>query len=280
MKSQLSPLLRRPTASPGHPAVRVDPGDEATGWQYVSFRALHLPAGGRIQGSTGREEVALIVLGGTCVARAGGQSFEHLGDRTSVWDRTPPHLLVLSPGTEYALTAGGEPVHLAIAGAAATTPNTSPPRLVRPGDVLVEHRGEGQTARTVHHLLPPKPGAADRLIAFEVYTPGGNWSSFPPHKHDTEDPPRESFLEEVYYYGIQPSTGFALQRVYTTDRSLDETIAAQDGDLVLVPRGYHVVSASPGHDCYYLNVMAGPGRAWHFAVAPDYASLMNWTAPT
>ena len=263
--------------------VQVVPGDGAPDWQYVSFRAYRLPSGGRLEGDTGREEVALIVLGGTCAVQAGGQSFRGVGSRRDVWARTPPHLLVLSPATEYAVVAGDEPVHLVVAGAAPAgdvEPPTASPRLVTPEEVLVEHRGEGQTARTVHHLLPPKPGAAERLIAFEVYTPGGNWSSFPPHKHDTEDPPRESFLEEIYYYGVQPSTGFALQRVYTPDRSLDETIAAHDGDLVLVPRGYHVVAASPGHDCYYLNVMAGPGRAWHFTVDPDYASLMNWTAPT
>ena len=112
-----------------------------------------------------------------------------------------------------------------------------------------------------------------------MYTPAGNWSSFPPHKHDTDDPPAESYLEETYYFRIAPPTGFALQRVYSADEDMDETLAASDGDLVLVPRGYHVVANSPGHECYYLNVMAGVGRAWNFSLDPAYAALMNWTKP-
>jgi 5-deoxy-glucuronate isomerase len=161
---------------------------------------------------------------------------------------------------------------------AAAGDRTRAPRLIAPDDMLVERRGEGQTLRVVHHLLPPSADA-QRLILVEVYTPAGNWSSFPPHKHDTDDPPRESYLEETYYFRIQPSAGFALQRVYTADGTLDETIAARDGDLVLVPRGFHVVAATPGHACYYLNAMAGIGRAWNFSLDPAYAALMNWSKP-
>jgi len=139
--------------------------------------------------------------------------------------------------------------------------------------MFVEAGGEGRTARRIHHLLPPA-AAAGRLLAFEVYTPGGNWSSFPPHKHDTDDPPRGSFLEELYYYRFARPSGFACQRVYSADRSLDVTLAVGDGDLVL--RGYHVVAAVPGYDCYYLNIMAGPIRAWHFTVDPAHAWLMDW----
>jgi 5-deoxy-glucuronate isomerase len=146
---------------------------------------------------------------------------------------------------------------------------------VPPEEILVEARGTGQTARKIHHLLPPT-AEAGRLIAFEVFTPGGNWSSYPPHKHDTEDPPREALLEELYFYRFARPQGFAFQRVYTPDRSLDEVMAPGDGDLVLVPAGYHPVGAPAGYDCYYLNVMAGPNRAWHFSVDPDHAWLMNW----
>ena len=109
-----------------------------------------------------------------------------------------------------------------------------------------------------------------------MFTPGGNWSSYPPHKHDTEDPPREAQLEELYFYRFARPQGFALQRVYTADRTLDEVVLARDLDVVLVPRGYHMVGAPAGYDCYYLNVMAGPNRAWHFTVDPDHAWLMNW----
>ena len=154
-------------------------------------------------------------------------------------------------------------------------------RAIAPGDVLVEARGSGQTARRIHHLLPPD-AEAGRLIAYEVFTPGGNWSSYPPHKHDTEDPPIESRLEELYFYRFARPEGFAFQRVYTRDGSLDEALAPGDGDVVLVPRGYHPVGVPAGYDCYYLNIMAGPTRAWHFTIDPDHAWLMDWNpaAPT
>ena len=109
-----------------------------------------------------------------------------------------------------------------------------------------------------------------------MFTPGGNWSSYPPHKHDTEDPPVESRLEEIYFYRFARPEGFAFQRVYTPDRSLDESLAPGDGDVVLVPRGYHPVGVPAGYDCYYLNIMAGPTRAWHFTIDPDHAWLMDW----
>jgi 5-deoxy-glucuronate isomerase len=109
-----------------------------------------------------------------------------------------------------------------------------------------------------------------------VVTPGGNWSSYPPHKHDTNDPPRERQLEELYYYRFRRPRGFAFQRVYTADRSLDEAITPMDGDAVLVPRGYHPVGVPAGYDCYYLNVMAGPIREWRFTIDPDHEWLMDW----
>ena len=111
-----------------------------------------------------------------------------------------------------------------------------------------------------------------------MFTPGGNWSSYPPHKHDTENPPVEARLEELYFYQFaKPAQGFAFARVYTADRSLDEAITPMDGDVVLVPEGYHPVGVPAGYDCYYLNVMAGPNRAWYFTLDPDHAWLMNWS---
>ena len=103
-----------------------------------------------------------------------------------------------------------------------------------------------------------------------MITPGGNWSSYPPHKHDVDAMPRESLLEETYYHRISPGHGFALQRVYSADGELDETMSMRDRDTVLVPRGYHTVSAPPGYDLYYLNVMAGPTRAWAITNDPDH----------
>lgn len=263
-------LKRANTADSTGLTVGVTPRE--AGWEYVHFAAHQLPEGERLSGTTGGNETALIVLGGRCDVRAGGQEYSGIGQRMDVWEKTPPYVVLLPPGVDYtvsALTA------LRLAVAAAPANNSLSSRLIRPEDIVVENRGEGQTYRYIQHLLPPAASAA-RLLLVEVYTPAGNWSSFPPHKHDAENPPVESYLEEIYYYRIKPETGFALQRVYTPDRSLDETAAPCDGDLVLVPRGYHPVVATPGHDCYYLNVMAGPTRAWNFQVDPDYAALMNW----
>ena len=243
-------------------------------WHFIHFEARRLDAGEEIESDSGGNETALVVLGGSARVVAGREHFD-INGRTDVFQRVPPTLVLLPPACGYSVRANSD-CEAVIAGAEARPGGT--PRLIGPDDVLVERRGEGQTLRYVHHLLPPSADA-QRLILVEVFTPPGNWSSFPPHKHDTDDPPRESYLEEIYYYRIEPPTGFALQRVYTADETVDETIAACDGDLVLVPRGYHVVANTPGHDCYYLNVMAGIGRAWNFTLDPAYASLMNWSKP-
>ena len=136
-----------------------------------------------------------------------------------------------------------------------------------------EERGKEGFRRTVYNLIDEK-FPAERLLVGETFNQPGNWSSFPPHKHDREDPPRETFLEETYYHRISPAQGFALQRVYSADGELDETMSVRDRDTVLVPRGYHTVSAPPGYDLYYLNVMAGPTRAWAVANDPDH----DWRA--
>jgi 5-deoxy-glucuronate isomerase len=268
-------ILRRGIARGGPDGHLVGTAPADAGWQYIRFDAYRLPPGATLSGDSERDETALIILGGRCAVRAGQRLWANVGQRQDVWDKTAPYVALLPPSTRYQVEAKTD-LHLAVAGAPAET--VDPPRLISPEDVVAEERGEGQTYRYIQHLLPPSAAAA-RLILVEVYTPGGNWSSFPPHKHDTEDPPRESYLEETYYYQVKPASGFALQRVYTADRSLDETVAAGDGDLVLVPRGFHTVAATPGHDCYYLNVMAGPNRAWNFQLDPDYAALMNWRKP-
>jgi len=133
-------------------------------------------------------------------------------------------------------------------------------------------RGSGSSHRVIHNILMADQPAESLLIT-EVVTPGGNWSSYPPHKHDTDDPPRECYLEETYYHRLRRPSGFAVQRVYTADRGLDETITVRDGDVVLVPRGYHPVAAAAGYDLYYLNVMAGPRREWLTTTDPDHAWL-------
>ena len=145
--------------------------------------------------------------------------------------------------------------------------------MIPPADVGAETRGKGTNTRHVRNILPEtsRPRACwwSRSI-----TPGGHWSSYPPHKHDRDALPGETELEETYYHRLKPAQGFAFQRVYTDDRSLDETMAVEDGDVVLVPRGYHPVGAPHGYDLYYLNVMAGPKRTWNFHNDPAHEWLL------
>jgi 5-deoxy-glucuronate isomerase len=144
---------------------------------------------------------------------------------------------------------------------------------VLPGsEVEPETRGHSALERTIHPILMGDR-EAESLLVCEVLTPAGHWSSYPPHKHDRHDPPTETALEETYYHRLSPARGFGLQRVYSDDRTLDEAIAFSDRDCVLVPRGYHTVSAPPGYEVYYLNVMAGPVRLWAVQDDPDHA----WT---
>ena len=135
-------------------------------------------------------------------------------------------------------------------------------------------RGDGAFERRIHPILMGDQ-EADSLLVCEVLTPAGHWSSYPPHKHDRDAMPEESFLEETYYHRVAPAHGFGLQRVYTADRSLDESVTVGDRDTVLVPRGYHTVSAPPGYELYYLNVMAGPTRAWAVANDPDHEWMLR-----
>jgi 5-deoxy-glucuronate isomerase len=250
---------------------RVTPAD--AGWAWISFSAHHLVSGQVIERSGDGQEVGVVVLEGAADVRAGSRSFGSIGGRTSVFDGPPPPVV---------LVAAGEPVEIRsettatvlIASAPAGDPVAT--RLIDPATMRVEERGSGHTARRVHHLLPPGEPAS-RLILVEVYTPGGNWSSYPPHKHDTEDQPRESLLEELYYYRFARPQGFAMARVYTADRSLDQALTPMDGDVVLVPRGFHPVGMPAGYDGYYLNVMAGPTRLWNFTLDPDHAWLMDWS---
>jgi 5-deoxy-glucuronate isomerase len=174
----------------------------------------------------------------------------------------PPTALYVPPGVTW--TAAGD-ADLALCTAPAQ--GRLAPRLLRSPTLLT--RGEGTEERRIANILM-EDEAAESLLVTEVITPRGHWSSYPPHKHDTDDPPRETYLEETYYHRLRPDDGFAFQRVYSDDRTLDEAIAVRDGDVVLVPRGYHPVAAGARHDLYYLNVMAGPVREWRVAADPAY----------
>jgi 5-deoxy-glucuronate isomerase len=268
------PLLRHAGAPDDDGLIaRVDA--QSAGWEYLDLRVYRLAPGQRVVGVNDNCERLALVLEGHAEVSIGTRPLGVVGSRTSVFDGPPPPVVLVEPGESIDLTAKTDAL---VALASAPAGPVSRTALITPDEIHVEERGEGQTARRVHHLLPPA-AAAGRLIAFEVFTPGGNWSSYPPHKHDTEDPPHEARLEEIYFYRFAKPQGFAFQRVYTVDRTLDETLTPGDGDIVLVPAGFHPVAAAAGYDCYYLNVMAGPNRAWKFTLDPDHAWLMNWQVP-
>lgn len=244
---------------------------ETVGWQYVSFSVHHLMRGQRLSGAADGKETAVVVLYGIGKAEMNGQRLGEIGERLSVFEEKLPATLYLSEDGSYQIECTSDVMEVAVA-AAPTTHQHLPARVVRPEEMGIEMRGEGNTRRRVQHILDTDQ-EAERLIVVEVITPAGNWSSFPPHKHDTENPPHESYLEETYYHHIQPSSGFAFQRVYDGE-GFDETVAVHDGDLVLVPKGYHTVAAVPGCDLYYLNVMAGPHRVWNYQVDPAFRRLL------
>jgi 5-deoxy-glucuronate isomerase len=270
-------LLRR-AAPPTPDGTIVAVSVTSAGWEFVDIAVHRLRPGQPLSRDADDRERLVLVLEGRAGVRAGDLDVGTLGTRASVFDGPPAPGVLVAPGRPVDVVAETDAL-IAVASAPGGAVRVT--RRIGPEDVLIEARGSGQTARRIHHLLPPD-AEAGRLIAYEVFTPGGNWSSYPPHKHDTEDPPTESRLEELYFYRFARPEGFAFQRVYTRDGSLDESLAPGDGDVVLVPRGYHPVGVPAGYDCYYLNVMAGPTRAWHFTIDPDHAWLMDWNpgAPT
>ena len=202
--------------------------------------------------------------------RTDKQEWRGIGRRMSVFEGPAPYAVYVPAGDRFEVAALTD---LELAVCLAPGKGTHPARLIEPGDVAVEVRGRGSMERRIHHILP-ETEPADSLLVVEVFTQGGNWVGYPPHKHDVDDPPRETYLEETYYHKIRPEHGFALQLVYTDDRSLDERLVVRNNDAVLVPRGYHPVAAAPGYDLYYINVMAGPVRMWRIHNDPDHEWLL------
>jgi 5-deoxy-glucuronate isomerase len=233
--------------------LRVTPAD--AGWTYVGFEVRRIA--GRVELRDDERETCVVLLSGRCVLNGLGE-----GGRETVFDG-PPLALYVPPRTAWWAEGDAE---LALCTAPAT--GRYEPRLLDAPTLLT--RGQGGEERRIANILM-EDAPAESLLVTEVVTPAGHWSSFPPHKHDRDDLPREALLEETYYHRLRDGAGFAFQRVYTDDRSLDEAVPVEDRDLVLVPRGYHPVANGTRHDLYYLNVMAGPHRAWVSTDDPDYA---------
>ena len=264
----MSKLLIKSKEGPGLVA-QVTP--ESAGWGYVGFELHRLGAGDRSGGEAGDKELCLVFVSGRGRVEVDRKDLGILGERMSPFDGKP-WSVYLPAGSSWSVAAETD-VELAVC-AAPSTGGKLPVRVIGPDDVGQQVRGKGTNTRYVTNILP-ETEPADSLLVVEVVTPGGHTSSYPPHKHDQDNLPAESYLEETYYHRINPPQGFAFQRVYTDDRSLDETMAIEDGDVVLVPKGYHPCAACHGYDLYYLNVMAGPTRTWKFHNAPEHEWLMK-----
>lgn len=239
---------------------------ESSGFDYLSFRVRRLMKGESFSDETGNSEMGLVVLGGRCSVESSAGSWQNFGGRAHVFNGLP-YALYLPIETSFTVR-GDTDCDLAFCFCRAES--KFPARLVTPDDVEVEVRGGANATRQINHILKPE-FPAQRLLIVEVYTPGGNWSSYPPHKHDVHNPPAEVDLEEIYYYKVSHPDGYAIQKVYTPDRRIDATLTVRDGELVLIPEGYHPVVAAHGYDIYYLNALAGSARSMAASDDPAYA---------
>lgn len=271
--SQTVLVKSRPVSS--NSGVLLDLTPASAGWDLVHFAVRRLAPGERLSVRTQGEECAIVLLGGFGELRIDGGSQRPFGPRRSVFE-SYPHATYLPDGHD-AVVEAGEVTDVALCRAPSTA--QLEPRIVAPADCGYEIRGGGNATRQIIDILAPT-FPADRLMICEVLTPAGNWSSYPPHKHDVDNPPAEADLEEIYYYRMKQPDGWGLQRLYTADGSRDETVKVEDGDLVLVRDGYHPYVSGYGIDSYYLNVLAGSQRSMAASDDPRYAAVRgSWPAP-
>jgi len=238
---------------------------QSHGFEFLSFHVQKLAPGEHVQTETGNRELGLVLLGGTCSVESNKGKWTNIGHRLNVFAGMP-YALYLPISTNFTVTTekGCD-----IAFCYCRAEESYPPRLVTPDEIEVEIRGAGNATRQINKIFKPE-FPAHRLLIVEVYTPSGNWSSYPPHKHDVHNPPDEVDLEEIYYYRVDRPEGYAIQKVYTRDHKLDETLTVRDGELVLIPEGYHPVVAAHGYNIYYLNALAGSARSMAASDDPDY----------
>ena len=245
------------------------------GWDYLNFEARTMKKGEAWGGNTGRNEYLFVMLGGGFIAKTMDGTVQTKNGRKDVFSGLP-HALYLPPQTSFELIADSDVLDIACGWCA--TDQIHPIQFISPEDVNargIEFRGGDNASRQINSIMPPGSNC-HRLVCVEVYTPSGNWSSFPAHKHDTvkTDPVTgkvlEASLEEIYFYKTEKPQGFAIQKVYTDDRSLDEIAEAHNNDAVLVPRGYHPVVAGHGYNVYYLNFLAGSHQSLANTDDPDH----------
>ena len=256
-------LYRSSRVAAGRTSAAVNLTPRALGWDRIHFAVRHLALGAVWSGLSRDEERCIVLLRGEFVVTWSGAT-HRVGPRADVF-LGYPHAVYLPARTPFTIVASAA---CELADCRAPSTRRLAPRVIRPEDCGYEIRGGGNATRQIVDIVPPA-FPADRLLLCEVYTPGGNWSSYPPHKHDTDDPPREVDLDEIYYFRYQDPNGYGFQRVYTDRR--DDTLRVTHGDVVAVRDGYHPFVTAYGYDAYYLNVLAGTRRSMAASDDPRYA---------
>ena len=240
---------------------------EQAKWKTINFSVRRLIAGQYWQSDTRDEEAALVMLSGQATVDW-GQGSRAVGGRKDVFSGYP-YAVYLPSGTPFEVSAL---TTCEFADCRTLSSASLAPRIITPADCREEIRGGGNCTRQIVDIIRPE-FPADKLLICEVYTPSGNWSSYPPHKHDVHNPPVEVDLDEIYYYRTSKPEGYAFQRLYDAASTRDDTLTLTDGDLVLIKDGYHPVVAAHGYDVYYLNVLAGSARSMAASDDPRYAHL-------
>jgi len=260
----MADLLRKPTGTSGKVH---DISPESANWGYVGFGLYHLKPGETATEQTGETEVILVLVEGKAEISSEDKNFGELGDRMNVFERKPPHCVYIPAGSSWTVTATTD-CTLGVCTAPAKPGREA--QVIGPAGITLAERGKGGNTRYIFPIAMEDRDVADSLLVTEVFTPSGHWSSYPPHRHDEDNYPEMTYLEETYYHRLNPEQGFGFQRVFTEDGSLDETMAVSSGVVVLVPKGHHPCGSPYGYEMYYLNVMAGPMRKWRFQNHPDH----------
>jgi 5-deoxy-glucuronate isomerase len=240
-------------------------------WKYVGHDVWHLAKGKTAKDAQAKRETCIVFISGKGRVKVDGTDLGEVGERMNVFDGKPWSVYV-PPAAKWQVEATTECV---INVCTAPAKRRHEAFVIDPATLSIETRGSGSNTRYVCNILPEQDKRAESLLVVEVITPNGSTSSYPSHKHDKNNLPHESLLEETYYHRLNPPQGFAFQRVYTDDRKLDESMAVKNGDVVLVPKGYHPCATIHGYDLYYLNVMAGPVRTWKFNNAKEHEWLLK-----
>ncbi len=270
----MSDLLRKPHSETGriHDITPENAkGPLSPDWAYVGFTCYRLAPGEMAEEATGDREAILVLVEGKARLSGAGEDFGEMGERMDVFERTPPHCLYVPSGSDWHAEATTDCV---IGVCTAPGQGGHAAQVIGPEGISLAERGKGTNTRYINAIAMEERDVADSLLVTEVFTPAGHWSSYPPHRHDEDDFPDMTYLEETYYHRLNPAQGYGHQRVFTEDGSLDETMSVSNHDVVLVPKGHHPCAAPYGYEMYYLNVMAGPRRNWRFRNHPDH----DWIA--